>query len=131
MCSKSPFLLDLCVRVLAQFGQRGDLLKIDMAHISPSGRDRHSTSKLAIAKATRVGIAERRNVTARERARIAVRSPVPFLRQIVNPHGDLQLATALFYSTFAPYALASCLDQRAWILQHSKGNRPYTEEGRV
>jgi hypothetical protein len=115
MCSKNPFLLDLWVRVLAQLGQREDLLKIDMAHIFRSGRDRHSTSKLAIAKATRVGMAERRNVTAREQACIAVRSPVPFLRQIVNPHGHLQLPTALFCSTFAPYALASCVDQPAWI----------------
>jgi hypothetical protein len=106
------------VRGLAQFGQREDLLNIDMAHIFRSGRDRYSTSKLAIAKATRVGIvgiAERRNVTAREQACIAVRSPVPFLRQIVNPHGHLLLPTALFCSTFAPYVLASCVDQRAWI----------------
>ena len=42
-----PFLLDLWVTVLAQFGQREDLLKIDMAHISRSGWVHYYTPKLA------------------------------------------------------------------------------------
>ena len=45
MCSKSPFLLDLWCAALAQFGQSEDLLKINMAHISRSSWESHSTSK--------------------------------------------------------------------------------------
>jgi len=46
----NPFLLDLQVTVLAQFGQREDLPKIAMAPISGCGWDRRSTSKSAIEK---------------------------------------------------------------------------------
>jgi hypothetical protein len=48
MCSKSPFLLDLWFAQLAQFGQREDLLKIDMAHISRPSGESYSTSKSAV-----------------------------------------------------------------------------------
>jgi hypothetical protein len=77
----------------------------------PHLSSRHSTTKRAIAKRRGiVGITE---------------------RQIVNPYGALLLPTALFYSTFASYTLASRVDQRTWISQHSKRNQPYTEEGRT
>jgi hypothetical protein len=73
----------------------------------------HSTSKSPIAKRRNSRTSERHGTEASRHRR-----------------ARLWLPTALFYSAFAPYALVSCVARRAWVSQHSKGNRTYTEGSR-
>ena len=64
-----------------------------------------------------VGIAERQNVTAREQARLVVRSPAPFYRQILNPMETFSYrppcSTLLSHHTLLLRALISALGFRS------------------